>query len=70
MIVNFCFLIANVILLADDNFSAENGIIVVRATRWPLAVDPQGQALIWITKLEEKNDINVRLVYQPVDVHC
>jgi hypothetical protein len=45
--------------LVDDNFSAENGIIVVRATRWPLAVDPQGQALIWISRLEEKNEIQV-----------
>lgn len=43
----------------DDNFSAENGIIVVRATRWPLAVDPQGQALIWISRLEESNGIQV-----------
>ncbi|PZC72710.1 hypothetical protein B5X24_HaOG210724 [Helicoverpa armigera] len=52
--------------LPDDNFSAENGIIVVRATRWPLAVDPQGQALIWISRLEEKNGIqNVGEVLDP-----
>ncbi|CAH0702189.1 unnamed protein product [Spodoptera exigua] len=51
--------------LPDDNFSAENGIIVVRATRWPLAVDPQGQALIWISRLEEKNDIQVVDFGQP-----
>lgn len=50
-------------LITDDNFSAENGIIVVRATRWPLAVDPQGQALIWISKLEEHNDIQVSTVF-------
>ncbi|XP_050561707.1 dynein axonemal heavy chain 2 [Spodoptera frugiperda] len=51
--------------LPDDNFSAENGIIVVRATRWPLAVDPQGQALIWISRLEEKNGIQVVDFGQP-----
>ncbi|RVE50586.1 hypothetical protein evm_004813 [Chilo suppressalis] len=51
--------------LPDDNFSAENGIIVVRATRWPLAVDPQGQALIWISHLEEKNDIQIVDFGQP-----
>ena len=46
-------------MFLDDAFSAENGIIVVRATRWPLAVDPQGQALIWISRLEEANGIQV-----------
>ncbi|CAB3235275.1 unnamed protein product [Arctia plantaginis] len=51
--------------LPDDNFSAENGIIVVRATRWPLAVDPQGQALIWISHLEEKNNIQIVDFGQP-----
>ncbi|CAH0581624.1 unnamed protein product [Chrysodeixis includens] len=51
--------------LPDDNFSAENGIIVVRATRWPLAVDPQGQALIWISHLEEKNEIQTVDFGQP-----
>ncbi|KAG6451923.1 hypothetical protein O3G_MSEX007393 [Manduca sexta] len=51
--------------LPDDNFSAENGIIVVRATRWPLAVDPQGQALIWISRLEEQNDIQLVDFGQP-----
>lgn len=50
-------------LFLDDNFSAENGIIVVRATRWPLAVDPQGQALIWITRLEEVNNIEVCILF-------
>ncbi|GBO98704.1 Dynein heavy chain 2, axonemal [Eumeta japonica] len=51
--------------LPDDNFSAENGIIVVRATRWPLAVDPQGQALIWLSELEQKNDIEIVDFGQP-----
>ncbi|XP_041988681.1 dynein axonemal heavy chain 2 isoform X2 [Aricia agestis] len=51
--------------LPDDNFSAENGIIVVRATRWPLAVDPQGQALIWLSHLEEKNNIQIADFGQP-----
>ncbi|XP_030578556.1 dynein heavy chain 2, axonemal [Archocentrus centrarchus] len=38
--------------LPTDAFSTENGIIVTRGNRWPLMVDPQGQALKWIKKME------------------
>ena len=38
--------------LPNDSFSTENGVIVVRGRRWPLMVDPQGQAQKWIKNME------------------
>lgn len=38
--------------LPSDSFSTENGIIVTRGRRWPLMVDPQGQAQKWIKNME------------------
>lgn len=38
--------------LPTDNFSTENGVLVTRSSRWPLMVDPQGQANKWIKKLD------------------
>ena len=34
--------------LPSDNFSIENGIIVKYSRKWPLMIDPQGQANKWI----------------------
>lgn len=45
--------------LPSDCFSTENGIIVQRSNRWPLLIDPQGQAHKWIKSLESKNNIVV-----------
>ena len=45
--------------LPSDEFSAENGIIVNRGRRWPLMIDPQGQANKWIKKMEGKRDLKV-----------
>ncbi|KAK9721112.1 ATP-binding dynein motor region [Popillia japonica] len=45
--------------LPTDSFSTENGIIVVRGSRWPLVIDPQGQALKWIKAMENKNDLKI-----------
>jgi dynein heavy chain, axonemal len=42
----------NLLGLPADSFSTENGVIVTRGSRWPLMVDPQGQANKWIKKLE------------------
>lgn len=41
--------------LPSDDFSTENGIIVVRGTRWPLVIDPQCQAVKWLKNMEAKN---------------
>jgi dynein heavy chain len=45
--------------LPNDSFSIENGIMLFKSNRWPLMIDPQGQANKWIKKLEEKNQIKV-----------
>lgn len=38
--------------LPDDEFSMENAIIIANCRRYPLIIDPQGQANAWIRKLE------------------
>ncbi|XP_035375794.1 dynein heavy chain 2, axonemal [Electrophorus electricus] len=45
--------------LPSDMFSTENGVIVTRGNRWPLMVDPQGQALKWIKNMESKRGLKV-----------
>jgi len=49
----------NIFGLPADNFSVENGIIVFSSTRWPLMIDPQGQANKWIKALENTNNLSV-----------
>ncbi|XP_055941760.1 dynein axonemal heavy chain 3-like [Argiope bruennichi] len=41
--------------LPVDNFSVENSIIVKFGRRWPLLIDPQGQASKWIKNMEKKD---------------
>merc|ERR1711871_220890 len=38
--------------LPKDDFSTENGVISTRGSRWPLMIDPQGQADRWIRNME------------------
>ncbi|XP_073413059.1 dynein axonemal heavy chain 3-like [Dendrobates tinctorius] len=45
--------------LPKDNFSLENAIIVTSAQRWPLVIDPQGQANKWIKNMEKINKIQI-----------
>jgi hypothetical protein len=45
--------------LPNDSSSIENGIIVANARRWPLMIDPQGQANKWVQNLEKANNLQV-----------
>ena len=44
--------------LPNDSFSIDNGIVMANARRWPLLIDPQGQANKWIKEME-KADVRV-----------
>jgi len=41
--------------LPTDPLSTQNGILVTKSTRYPLLIDPQGQALNWIRSKESEN---------------
>jgi dynein heavy chain len=45
--------------LPSDQFSTENGVIVTRGRRWPLMVDPQGQAIKWVKNMERERNLKV-----------
>jgi dynein heavy chain len=45
--------------LPNDSFSIENAIMLRKSNRWPLMIDPQGQANKWVKKLEEPAGIKV-----------
>ncbi|KAJ9518808.1 hypothetical protein QJQ45_026081, partial [Haematococcus lacustris] len=45
--------------LPRDDVSAANGIIVAESKRWPLCIDPQGQANKWIRAMEAQNKLVV-----------
>nr|XP_023024309.1 dynein heavy chain 10, axonemal [Leptinotarsa decemlineata] len=45
--------------LPPDELSVQNGILTIRSSRFPLCIDPQQQALNWIKKREEKNNLKI-----------
>ncbi|KAK0049220.1 dynein heavy chain 3 axonemal-like isoform X1 [Biomphalaria pfeifferi] len=49
----------NIAGLPVDGFSVDNGIIVSKSRRWPLMIDPQGQANKWIKNMEKANKLNI-----------
>nr|XP_031838488.1 dynein heavy chain 7, axonemal-like [Nomia melanderi] len=55
----------NIFGLPSDLFSIDNGIIVANSRRWPLMIDPQGQANKWVKNMEKEANVNVIRLSQP-----
>ncbi|XP_021255790.1 dynein heavy chain 7, axonemal isoform X4 [Numida meleagris] len=55
----------NIAGLPSDTFSIDNGIIISNARRWPLMIDPQGQANKWIKNMEKVNSLHVIKLSDP-----
>ncbi|XP_065142099.1 dynein axonemal heavy chain 12-like [Paramisgurnus dabryanus] len=49
----------NIAGLPTDSFSIDNGVIVSNSRRWPLMIDPQGQANKWVKNSERENNLSV-----------
>ena len=48
--------------LPSDNFSVENAIITFNTSRWPLYIDPQGQANKWIKTMGKKTEKGIKIM--------
>ncbi|XP_071394424.1 dynein axonemal heavy chain 10, partial [Centroberyx affinis] len=51
--------------LPPDELSVQNGILTTRASRFPMCIDPQQQALNWIKKKEENNNLKITSFNDP-----
>jgi dynein heavy chain len=51
--------------LPSDSFSIDNGIIVSNSRRWPLMIDPQGQANKWVKNMEKDNRLVIIKLSDP-----
>lgn len=56
--------------LPPDELSVQNGILTVRGSRFPMCIDPQQQALNWIKKKEENNNLKVQKVASSSQNDC
>lgn len=64
-IVEWVTLFKSKIHLLVDPFSVDNGIIVFNSRRWPLMIDPQGQANKWIRNMEKEAGLLVIKLSDP-----
>jgi len=55
----------NIAGLPTDDFSIDNGVIVDNSRRWPLMIDPQGQANKWVKNSEKDNKLQVIKLNNP-----
>ena len=51
--------------LPADEHSIQNGILTTKASRFPLCIDPQQQAVSWIKCREEANNLTVKTLNEP-----
>ncbi|KAM6964967.1 dynein axonemal heavy chain 10 [Aplochiton taeniatus] len=51
--------------LPPDELSVQNGILTTRASRFPMCIDPQQQALNWIKKKEQKSNLKMSSFNDP-----
>mmetsp|Transcript_39360 Transcript_39360/g.37807 ORF Transcript_39360/g.37807 Transcript_39360/m.37807 type:complete len:201 (+) Transcript_39360:5830-6432(+) len=45
--------------LPTDELSIQNGILTKNSSRWPLCIDPQMQAVVWLKEKEKKNNLEI-----------
>jgi dynein heavy chain, axonemal len=55
----------NAMGLPADDFSTENGLFATLGRRWPLMIDPQGQANRWIKNVHRENKLQIIKLSQP-----
>ena len=51
--------------LPPDELSIQNGILTTQASRYPLCIDPQQQAINWIRRREERNNLKISTFNSP-----
>uniref|UniRef100_A0A0X3Q3S3 Dynein heavy chain 10 n=1 Tax=Schistocephalus solidus TaxID=70667 RepID=A0A0X3Q3S3_SCHSO len=51
--------------LPPDELSIQNGILTTKASRFPICIDPQQQALKWIKTMETPNNLKVATFSDP-----
>ena len=53
--------------LPRDTLSVENGVIVQYSRRWPLFIDPQGQANKWVKNMVSQHNLWLRVQISLID---